>query len=702
MRKTRRQSGFTMAEMLIVVAIILILMMVAAIMVQRHQRSMTQLEYDSIAKELFIAAQNHLTAAESQGYLELDSSQYGTPDTDETDRDVYYFAVNNGAAETGSMLELMLPFGAIDETVRIGGSYLIRYQPSSARILDVFYSDPRRITFLTVRGISLSNSDYSTLMGAQYYGEDNKENRRSYRGSVVGWYGGGDDLPVGEAIEPPVLTVENAETLRVIVQESTPTTNGQSLILLITGENSGAKKTVTLRDNGTAAQSDAKGFLTVSTEPVSGAAIYTLVLDDITKSGLHFAELEADTGNFCPGENLRIEAVSFNNTQLTNIADSGKKTTNSLFADVVKKETAVIASFRHLENLNGTVSGLDSEADVTKAEQTGNLDWPDFLEKVGGSESNPIQIVPMTGDRSKTNCFLPVNPCYAAGAGALESFALLYDGKDHTVSGLKVDCSENAGLFGSLKDGSISNLTVLDSEIKSSDSAAGGLAGSMDGTAVSGCASTALVFGKTAGGLVGNAAGGSITESYSGGHTRQGSYLDVNGLPIYNVQGTVTAGGLVGDAANTEIQYCYSTCSASAATAGGFAGTVSGSVSVQDSYCTGLVNGTASSGAFVGNWEENNTSVSSGNRYYQIINGDMIPGVTGVSAIDESLASYDSFVGGPDTWAAAKPTDSTLTTYYQRRFNLRTTDQLKTDGRGSTTETHYGDWPAPEILFINN
>ena len=89
MRKTRNSRGFTMAEMLIVVAIILILAGVAFIAVQNHQRSMAQLERNTIAKELFIAAQNHLTMAESEGYpVESASGNYfGTVASDATDSD---------------------------------------------------------------------------------------------------------------------------------------------------------------------------------------------------------------------------------------------------------------------------------------------------------------------------------------------------------------------------------------------------------------------------------------------------------------------------------------------------------------------------------------------------------------------------------------------------------------------------------------
>jgi len=59
----------TMAEVLIVVAIIVILAGVSFIAVMNYLRSMAQLERDGIAKEIFVAAQYNLTAAQGEGYI---------------------------------------------------------------------------------------------------------------------------------------------------------------------------------------------------------------------------------------------------------------------------------------------------------------------------------------------------------------------------------------------------------------------------------------------------------------------------------------------------------------------------------------------------------------------------------------------------------------------------------------------------------
>ena len=90
MRKLHNKKGFTLAEILLVVAILAILVGLAFVAVNSYQRSMTKLEYDGYAREIFIAAQNHLSMAKSQGYLGV--TDFGTQDA--SDPSVYYFAVN--------------------------------------------------------------------------------------------------------------------------------------------------------------------------------------------------------------------------------------------------------------------------------------------------------------------------------------------------------------------------------------------------------------------------------------------------------------------------------------------------------------------------------------------------------------------------------------------------------------------------------
>jgi len=776
MQKKRNNRGFSLAELLIVVAIMVALAAVAFVAVQNHQRSMTQLEYDTIAKEIFVAAQNHLTAAESQGYPGLSSeiidrekyNEYGIQDiefSEKKEEDKVYYIAYPDPGDAKKMLDLMLPFGAIDETIRAGGSYIIRYQPSSARVLDVFYSNKGHTAWLTTKGTNLPSGAFEALMT-----NCRKPGIKEYNGAVVGWYGDGDAVPVGTRLKAPQVLIHNEETLWVEVKD---TNSSGTLVLLITGETSEAKKAFYLR-NGTTSTNGNR---------ISESEL-KVVLDDITQEGFHFAEIEAETSSppFIPGENITIEAVVYNNFELTNVAYSGKGRTNSIFADpssyvpaqtgtlsgsqVTKTDdlkingtivdetsgTAAVANFRHLENLDKRVSnwGKDikgssqKEIKFSSAIQLTNLSdnasdefsWTSFVGKTHGS------IITLKNGQTDSKNYLPVY---------LEP-GFDYFGRNHTVSDvgsngkLTGDSQHNAtGIFGELNGGSVSNLLVLASKITSSGYA-GGLIGSMSGTEVKQCAAYGTVTSSgAAGGLIGSASSGSVTSCYSAGHTEEGSYekwIDAN---TYDVTGA-TAGGLIGSASGTALKDSYSTCSVSGTgTAGGFIGDADEG-SITNCYAVGLVETkpvttkddhetNKTIGAFAGTLK---SLISLNGQYFGIINevkrtetkdgkqvevfdhylgavGDAKVAIEGITEIDQDAGSYESFVGTPDTWTKAEPHDDALKTYYnvknENKYNLKGISRLdgsaeiQTDGTTETPDpivyTHYGDWPAPEIFIIN-
>ena len=601
MKKKNNEFGFSMAELLMVVAILVALFGVAFVAVQRHQRSMTQLEYDTIAKEIFVAAQNHLTAAESQGYLGkiTDESGYGNKSefkdakSSDEDDEVYFFTVTKGTVDQGVMLDLMLPFGSIDETIRAGGSYIIRYQPSTARVLDVFYSNPGPVTaWLSLKGESLSGH-YSDLMALR--GDDKKADRRrcsAIGGAVVGWYGDGDALPVGDRLEAPQVVIHNEETLWVAVKDTNASSTSSTLVLLVTGETSKAKKVFYLREGK------------VDTTRVSGE--YKIVLDDITTlgtttAGLHFADIAADTSeSFIPGENITVEAVAYNNSELTNVAYSGKGRTNSLFADpssydvtpsadlsaaeltkingtVVHEDDedssskpigiAAVANFRHLENLDKYVSGwgkgeaLEYISAVQLTNLTDDLSWTKYI---GGDTTSGDRVCAegkssVTG-YTGTNKYWPVN---------LEK-GFLYDGRGHSISDVVTDGSapgddKNVGLFRTLNGCTVRNLELIDFTVQGTETAnAGALAGAIsDSAGANTSVSNVLVrnsaekdssFSDTknnknniiadasAGGLIGSMSGGAVTGCAAA---------------VY-VSGGTNAGGLIGKAVSGTVTACYS------------------------------------------------------------------------------------------------------------------------------------------------
>ena len=690
MTQNRRSRGFTLAEMLIVVGIIVVLTGVAFVGVLNYQRSSTRLEFDTIAKEIFVAAQNHLTEAESQGLLDkLDVSALGTLSTldEDKEKEVYYLLKGDSA------LEYLLPAYAVDATV-LAGSYIIRYQPSSGTVLDVFYSRPGNPTFLTKSGTELGEGDYayeSLMAGCK--GDDKRSAREGFgsKNAVIGWYGGGDPIPQGERLRAPTFEVHNEETLWVkVIDPNTASTIKYNIKLIVIGKSSKAEAYFSIVENSL---------------PGSGPRLQNngtdIVLDDITASNMHFADLAEDkigtkgNGKFIPGEDLEIKAVAYSTDAIANVAMSAAKTTNSLFADPypytegktirgseLYKESgnpagvAGIANFRHLENLDAAISDLgrnDNSFTVARAGQTAELSWTEFLDSPLTTDN---KVYRMGNTASDEGCFLPVTPQYSGESNP--SYALVYDGQSHKVSDVKVDYAGDAGMFGTLAEGStIQDLELIDFNITASSGNAGALVGKIEGTdsekstisnvlayhtaktdayktasvtassgdaggligsatncEVTKCAAALVVSGSAnAGGLIGSSTGGEVKASYSGGHTYSGNpnytgttapdpartpnavrYYDSENKPIYNVTGGTTAGGLIGNAGNTEISYSYSTCSAKGATAGGFVGTAASST-IKNSYCTGLVSGTTE-GAFVGSL----TGTASGCKYFDIIN----------------------------------------------------------------------------------
>lgn len=705
MKRNRKNAGFSMGELLVVVAILVILMGLGFVALIQYQRTLKQLELDGIAKEIFVAAQNHLTMADSQGLLEGKTD--GTADAE---KDVYYFVGGKGGTspDNGSTaLSLMLPFASVDETVRAGGSYVIRYQKTGARVLDVFYAQPDNSRF----GHTFTDGEYTTLLDLR--GDDHKSNRRSCGTDkhVIGWYNG-DGLTEGKPLAKPTLQIINAE--RLVVKVTNPNTSGllaeqnefDDLIiqLQITGMSSGAECVIPLADG------------TGKPKPN-----YEYVLDDITAENGHFSQRVVSKDvlkPFIPGENISVQVKAWHKNSEAAIVYSASKQTNSLFASMDEVEnpttklldhrTAYIANIRHLENLGTNVSGYSGRFGTdgvltveAKAEQINDLSWPDFLEKIAAQKKMEQKDVRVTGT-SKAGVYLPANPNYP----------LDYDGQGYRISDIAVEHDGAAGIFGKLNNSNIKRVLVCNDNTKD-DSAleitgtgsTGALVGVMNGGSIDSCAAAVYVRSSngSAGGLIGQTTGTvSVTKSYSGGHTIDGVYQNSDsGQGRYNVNAKDNAGGLIGTASGTEVTNSYSTCSAKGDASGGLIGSASGG-NVTTCYATGLVGGNRTKGAFIGS---GTLGTLTGNAYYSIINGE-VPAIgsdpenTEVAAFDGDLDSYNKFL---TMLNPAQPYDDALRTYYGGQYALKTISQLAAAGTDAPAwvSAHYGDWPAPETLVVN-
>jgi len=638
MMKYRKNAGFTLAEMLIVVAIVIVLMGVAFVGVQAHQRSMTRLEFDSIAKEIFFAAQNHLTEAQSQGYLSENIS-YGEKGTlvegDPTDAEIYYLVYNRTNNKGSEIKNLVLPRYAIT----VGGSFIIRYQPSSAKVLDVFYSLDGKSSLLTVSGTELGNGlfTYENLMNA-CRGDDKISTRQNYNGAVVGWYGDEPAVEQGKRLKAPTFEVINEKTLHVEISDDPDNASIAPVVkLIVTGKTSGAEAYFLLRR---AAENENSRV----TANIDGS--YSVLLDSITESGKHFAEIAPDNSNkkFYPGEDITVKVVAYSTNSLANVAMSAEKITNSLFADPypykadevvhgssISDNVVGIANCRHLENLDGAVSKLgenstgDDALKISKAFQTDDLDWTGYN-----------KAFPLTGT---TNAYWPVTPSYSSN-GTIKEFNLLYDGQNHSVSNVKVDHNGNAGLFGALNEvnendskltSEIKNLELIDFEITSTDDNAGALVGTATGATItnvvayhtdkidayktptisSSSGNAGGLIGSTnnctvsksaaalvvkasadAGGLIGASTGGTVTACYSGGHTYSGA-PKYDGIEPPTARNSNNAYPARYYDANNEPMY-----NVIGTVAGGLIGNA-GSTTISNSYSTCSASGTTA-GGFVG------------------------------------------------------------------------------------------------------
>lgn len=179
-KEKNKEEGFTLLELLGVLAILLLcscLLLPSVFRIERHSR---QLQMNKAAKALFLAAQKQLVAEEARGSLERigsiekgkedklrekiglcpESKEEGSPALDS------FFIVyqpNDLDNPTEEIRKRLLPDGSIAEKIRSEGSYLIEYDPHTAQICTVWYSEDYFFTEEDIRKTDFNQESHSII-----------------------------------------------------------------------------------------------------------------------------------------------------------------------------------------------------------------------------------------------------------------------------------------------------------------------------------------------------------------------------------------------------------------------------------------------------------------------------------------------------------------------------------------------------------
>lgn len=647
---SKNRKGFTLGEMLITVAVVAILSAVAIISVVGYLWNVRLLDADQAAREVYLAAQYHLSLARERGTLDRYKDDLGTVDqlykgSDYVNQDggTLYDLVYSPGNNAADVINAILPQGSIDETMRTGGSYIITYDKDTATVVGVFYSYAGRsygysfsADTLTKEADALQNAmkdrDSSAAKAVRKHFPDTKARK------TIGFYGGKDLAAAGKS-DAPLLRIENGDTLNAIVTLSKEQNDlfsqpqrDHAVQLTIKGQTSG--NTVTKVFDASTNKADV-------TTSGNGLYQYAVVLDAWQdQNGDDKKQIDwqfKDTAKpLIPGENITVTAsiVKKNNDGSYSSASkpSNSVLTNSMFGSlktVNGQYTVTISSIRHLENLSKISEDSAKQLNIANAKQVTDISFTAYQKNMASffnsdkPEMYSYLPVPLKNELTYDAGYLDgdnarqymLSDIDAVGGGVFDTLA---KDKKLTVSNLQiVDInvkSTGSAYAGALLSEAGENSTVNTNNVLvwdksatigiSAETDAGGLIGHSDGNVIiKNTAVSAYVksTGGNAGGLIGSASSLSVSSSYVSAHTYQGDFVtDVNPQTDkhsqhYNIiAGQGNAGGIVGSVSSLyELTNSYVTASIYGKTANAFAGAVSDNDAYTKNKCyaVSVING---------------------------------------------------------------------------------------------------------------
>ena len=562
------------------VAILLVLMAIAVPAFFAIRKNLRQKALDNKAEIIYTAVQNNLTKLRSNGNsakFAADKATLVEPDPMDADgeKTLYYVtaAQKDAASNAASVVVTM---DTVDADL-YGHYWVVEYDPASASVYAVFYSETRE------------DYDPSVYNPLRY-----KKNRLK-DGARVGYYGGDSIDGSNTSALVPKITVKNEEKLQVVINSKRPDDNPLSFDVKLTdteghtltlkyGTDSSGKSLVHKKDD--THQADASHLDTGNESGTIRGNNYTLTLtldalkdlDGNENAGSRFDQLygKATTNDWLktqtnhqlmPGTKLTIEVTVHSDSSMID-GLSATAVTNSLFGNDSTSEQAEIFYGRHLQNLDEK-SGVT--ATITKAVQKSDI----YFEKIDDQEDGQIDTTSWYrcyGDLA----FCPINNSqlvsYATQTEEAQAQSALL------ISHLTTEVSEKAGLFAQTPN----NMTITGLRLESAN--------------IKG--QKAAVGDSYAGALVGYASGAITLENcqyYLGADDLEGKTeadLWMSGASI--------EGGLIGAAAGkVKITNCLAATvmgDTDTELAGGLIGQSQKGVTIEHSYADSYLNGQVTGG----------------------------------------------------------------------------------------------------------
>ena len=571
----KKNTGFTMMEILVVVGIILALLAVSVPGIIRLRKTLRQRELDSKAEVLYMAAQSRMTQLRTGGFGELYGKMPEDAVTKTSDLEpgtvvngVQYVrkdivpadAVNDqGQAENlcyvvsdeGEAAYQILPQENVDKDLW-SGSWIVEFDPETGVVYAVFYSES---SLLVDTSVEAATADLDS---------QRVKSQRLSKGAKVGYYGGDLTLTswnVSDNVKPEIILV-NEEKLTAKLYCSAPK----------------------------------KPLLRVTvTDTAGNSCVMDIPQNKIhqTRVGVYQADLELDSleskdtsfyavtkGQLLCGTTINVKltaGLTREDLESGEAKLSVEAKTNSLFAyreGDAAASTAYIAYGRHLQNLdNSTSHVLDAlggkTSGITEAVQLGNISFLDdspYAAAYGSRLFTPIHNDQLTAYR-----------------GNLISMDGRVEGTP-TILGLRIKSTENnVGLFSTFA-GTIQDILVTGPKI-------------LGGSVVSG----KEVGTANVGTLIGSVSGLRKTVIRNVQVFLSNAQGDLNMARVNSVSQVTpwlrgrNVGGLIGSASSNELEIIGSSASMPIKAeryAGGLVGTINCKTTIQDSYADGYLRGT--------------------------------------------------------------------------------------------------------------